>query len=81
MGAVVAIDGGEVLVAGSPQPTVVELLERLLEKARVGQIQGISCAWIEPDRLASWENTGLIAPYALVGAVTKAQHALLSIPD
>lgn len=72
---IVSITGNRSVYSGEPDPTTVEMLEDLLERARSGEIQGVIGAMVYRDSTA----TGFYAGYrcnAMLGALTKKQHQL-----
>jgi hypothetical protein len=67
---------------GEPNQEIIDLLERVLEEARAGKIEGIAIATVEfPSRMGSMWNAGP-SWLKLLGSVTALQHALVNeIPD
>ena len=57
MGTVHAIDGGKVPAAGEPDNDLVSLLENLIERARLGQIQSLVATGRTADG-ARWSAFG-----------------------
>ena len=63
-----ALHGGEVIVAGEPSESAIEMAETLLEKARCGEVQGFAVAMLHPDRCSSWTLAGRIGGNSIIGA-------------
>jgi hypothetical protein len=60
--------GNEILAPGEPSSTTVELLEKLLEMARSGEIQGMICFLVHSDgAVGADHNADLPMTYALAG--------------
>lgn len=55
---------------------VVEALERALEQARSGEVQGIALAMLHADGLGSYALCGCVGAYSLLGAATAVRDAL-----
>lgn len=72
MSNVVGLNGAPVPRAGEPRPEVVERLERLLEMARSGEIQGVGAAVLYRDDSTQVFAVGL-ATRGMLGAVTMLQ--------
>ena len=66
---------------GEPVPTCVKELERLLEAAKAGEIVGIAVGLQFRDGMGSYSIAGRVGAYSLLGAMLKAQHALLVVTD
>ncbi len=73
---VVSLDGGPVADLREPREAVIFELERILEMARAGEVQGISLAYVYADGVASYTNAGLFRSYAVIGAVECAKTRL-----
>lgn len=77
---VVSLNGDAVVeAAGEPSPALIARLEDLLEQARSGEVQGIAYAALHADRLASFAVAGRVGGYAMMGALTMAQDALVRV--
>lgn len=71
--------GGEVpMGAGQPYPNLVNLLERLLEMAKSGEIQGACVAYVYRDGLACFETSTRDTSYALVGALATGKAGIVN---
>jgi hypothetical protein len=51
-----------------PHAGVIAFLERLLQDARSGQVQGITCAYMGPDWRAGYSVVGFVGGYSMQGA-------------
>jgi hypothetical protein len=71
MTAVVSLHGGPMPTAAEPSDAVIERLEKALDRARSGDIQGVQIAIMHADGLVSLLRAGTIN-YALVGMLTAA---------
>ena len=65
---VVSLRGSEITLPGEPVPAVVEALEKLLEAAQSGDVQGFAVAVMHADSSTSTRRAG-IHGRALVGAL------------
>lgn len=61
-------------MAKEPHKGTIELLERLLQEARAGDIVGIVCAYHSPDWRAGYTLTGFVGGFSMQGAL----HCALS---
>ena len=75
---VVAISGGPI---GTPEPNelCVTTLEDWLERARSGEIVGVSLAALHHDGLSSWAVGGKIGGHAMIGALEMARSELVKV--
>lgn len=66
---------------GVPEPNAnaIAVLTELLEKARSGEVIGVSVAVLHHDGLASWRNGGMVGGYALLGALEMVKADLIGI--
>lgn len=79
MSNVTALNGGVVWEAGDPQQSVIDELERLLEAAKSGKIQGLVAVPLYSDSMASYSITGpVLGSYNLIGALLIATNHLAS---
>lgn len=62
--------------AGEPQPDLIEALEDLLERARSGEVQGVSMAYIYRDMAVSHGAYGQTNAVALLGALYRELQTL-----
>ena len=72
---VVSIKGEPIPEPGKPVPELVEHLEKLLERARSGEVTGVAYAVLYRDDLTSFCPVGRIRR-SLLGALTMLQYAL-----
>lgn len=76
---IVSINGdysGE-LKMGEPNEIVISHLEKLLEKAKSGAIQGIVTAQLYSDGTTSWGTHGFIGGHSLTGALSVALNDVI----
>jgi len=61
---------GDALPAAPVEPHtgVVAFLERLLQDARSGQVQGLTCTYVGPDWKAGYSILGFVGGYSMQGA-------------
>lgn len=71
--------GGFSYQSKEPSPILVEFLEKALERARMGEIIGMSCASLWFDHSASWDNVGLVGSFSMIGASCVARDDLMTI--
>ncbi len=66
------------VIKGQPDPEIVSMLERLLEKAKAGDIRAMAYAAHDGDDLASfgWECGAFY--HQLIASISLLQHAILS---
>lgn len=62
-------------VGGEADPTVVECLSELLEKARAGEVTGIAYATLHPGDVSFYHNSGR-ATRGLLGALMLLQYEM-----
>lgn len=63
---------------GEPVPSVVALLEKVLEQAKRGEITAVAIATVQPDGCA-WNDWAHKAEYyALLGSLARLQQRLVS---
>lgn len=67
--AVVPLYGDVVPATKEPRVGVIEELERALEAARSGDVQGIALAMFHHDSTASWAIQGVANTLQLAGAI------------
>jgi hypothetical protein len=65
---VVGLRGAIVPQAEPPSPDVIKLLEDMLERARSGDVLGVSIAVQHSDECCQWRRAGLTS-YRLLGFV------------
>lgn len=65
---VVSLNGAEIIAPGTPSPKVIVLCEDLLERARSGEIMGVSVVYAYSDGAFGQGHEGQIS-YGLVGAL------------
>lgn len=53
----------------TPNPTLIEELERLLAAARSGQVIGVAAAMLHHDGLGSYRLAGTVGGYSMLGAL------------
>jgi len=51
-----------------PHLGLIAFLERLLQEARSGQVQGLACAYVGPDWKAGYSIVGFVGGYSMQGA-------------
>jgi hypothetical protein len=73
---VVSLFGTVVPQERRPMETVIEALEKALEMAKAGEVQGIACTLLHADGLASYALCGVVGTYAMLGAATALRDAL-----
>lgn len=75
---VVSIFGGP---TGEPRPSeaCIQCLERLLEMAKAGEITGVAAASVHHDGTASFDVSGFVGGYSLMGALEMARSSLVEI--
>ena len=72
---VVSITGGDVLRPDMPANAyVVQEMERLLEMARSGEIQGILTAYLHRDEVANWSACGYLLYPQLLGQLHRCER-------
>lgn len=76
MSEVVSLFGEAVPQDRTVREGVVEALERALEQARSGEVQGIALALLHADGLGSYALCGCVGAYSLLGAATAVRDAL-----
>jgi len=82
MSDVVSINSGLVSPkAGEVHEPLVNMLESLLEKAKSGEIQGVSAAYIYSDGTETYWTTTRVTTFGLIGALEMAKLGLLSHDD
>lgn len=75
---VASLHGGQ--VAGlKPNPNCIAELEKLLERAKAGEITGIACAALHHDNLPSYTIRGMVGPYSLLGDVDMMRTELTNL--
>lgn len=72
------VDGTEIKPPGTPNPTLVEALERTLEKARSGEISGAFIFMVHSDETVSQDRSCKVN-YRVIGATQTAVHELCAI--
>jgi len=65
---VVSLNGGGVPQRREPVQSVIAEVERILEMARVGEIQGLGLVLLRPNHLSEYSFSGFAGSYSLVGA-------------
>jgi hypothetical protein len=65
---VVSLRGTEIIPPGEPRPKVIALCEELLERARSGDLMGLSVVRYHADDTHSYQHEGR-STYATIGAV------------
>ena len=58
--------------------SVVRGLKDVLSLAEAGEVSAVSISYATVDGKASFLNSGILAPYSLVGAIECAKSSLLS---
>jgi hypothetical protein len=78
---IVSLYGGAPLVfeAASPNETLVQELERLLEAARAGQIVGMAGVYRHRDLAVTYSYAGGVAGFALIGALDCLKDRLVQV--
>jgi hypothetical protein len=77
----VAAINGSVVVPGEPNETCVAECERLLERARAGDIVGIAAAILHRDNTASYALAGIAGGFGMLGAAEMIKSELVAIND
>ena len=80
MSNVVLINGAATMDPSAPNEAVVEFLEDMLERARSGEVQGVSGAYVNADDSAGSFHFGYISP-AQVGSMVLAQKRMAEALD
>lgn len=75
MNNVVGLRGQPVVAAAEQQPLVIEQLEKVLERARSGDIQGVQIFTLHSDGLAGHWQAGLIQ-YSMIGMMFAAFQSI-----
>jgi len=75
---VVSLYGGPTGVA-EPNELCIAALEDALEKARSGEVIGVSIIRLHRDGCASWINGGFIGGFSFLGAVNMVAAELIKI--
>lgn len=82
MSNVVAIPGyeGEIRAPGEPNPDVVRVLERYLERAKAGDIVAVAIAGVRHDgaNTSIWASDGGLTN-ALISSVAMLDHRVLAV--
>lgn len=68
--------GGLVPATHEPREKVIEALERALEAAQSGEVQGVALACFHADGLSSHTLAGCVGSYGLIGAAQVLVHKL-----
>lgn len=66
---VVRLDGSSAVDPSVPQESVVAVLERLLERARSGAVQGVAVVSVSDRQVADWTTAGFVHGFDVVGAL------------
>lgn len=74
---VVALDGAIPIGAKIPYAPVVEVLEKILEAARSGEIQGLCAATLYHDGKSTYWHTSRGMCFSLVGAIEASKASIL----
>jgi hypothetical protein len=77
MSNVVALRGGPVPEANVPNASAIEILEKLLERARSGDIQSVICAYAFSDGCADYCGTWPAFQLTLIGTLEVAKTRML----
>lgn len=78
-GKVVAIhDGQDVILPGVPQEDVIKLLERYLDQARTGQVEGVVVVAQHSDNTTTASRSGFLSR-AVVGLLVSEQISVLKV--
>ncbi|NSY17256.1 hypothetical protein [Neorhizobium sp. AL 9.2.2] len=78
MGAVIYTDGNTMLSDQGTNEDTVEFLERLLQKAKDGEIVGVCAAVQYADRSTGDGNAGFFWNAPMIGGLTKIIHRLVN---
>lgn len=66
---VVSLNGAKAPpVVKEPHQGVINLLERMLQDARAGELVGLACAYQAPDWRAGYSIVGFVGGFSMVGA-------------
>ena len=65
---VVSLNGGGVPQRREPVQSVIAEAERILEMARVGEIQGVGFVLLRSNGMAEYSYSGFAGSFSLVGA-------------
>lgn len=79
MAEVVSLHGAWQQQSHTPNETVVQELERLLEAARVGEIVGIAGSYMHRDRMVTYSYAGLVGGYSVIGSLSCLKDRLKQI--
>lgn len=71
---------GESYQIGDANPDLVAALERLLERAKSGDIVSIACAVMHNDKSAAYKCVG-VTSYSLLGALRLAENVVIESFD
>jgi hypothetical protein len=55
-------------VVTEPNEVVIKFLERMLQEARNGEVQGIGCTYVDKNWDAAYSVVGLVGGYSMQGA-------------
>jgi hypothetical protein len=77
---VVSLRGGEIIPPGEPRPNVIALAEQILERAKSGDLMGLSAVLYHSDDTHSMRSEGRVT-YATVGTFERLKHLLLRDMD
>ncbi|WP_150524016.1 4-hydroxythreonine-4-phosphate dehydrogenase PdxA [Roseibium sediminis] len=68
MDKVVSLNGGPISQPGEPNAQCVEALEKALEMARAGAIDGVAIVGLYPDNCSDYRLGGRVGGYTMLGA-------------
>lgn len=80
MANVIPLHEGSAVPSGHvPNPRLIGMLEKVMEAAQSGQIQGALVVLHYHDNCAATWQAGVVGGFTMLGAVTAAQHDLAVI--